>query len=61
MGVATGGMGERGPRLEILGNVPPEIASFKEIFGLFAIIFRFFQYFLNKVGETRPKIGIRGG
>ena len=61
MGVAPGGDGEMcpPPGSEFRGDVPPEIAIFKEKI-LNICHFLDFQYFQNKVFEIRGEIGIRG-
>ena len=60
MGVATGGDGGHVPRFEILGDVPPEIAIFKEKILKICQNFQIFENFQTKVAEIRGEIGIWG-
>ena len=63
MGVATGGYGgdvSPPPGSKFQGDIPPEIAIFKEHFMHVFQHFQIFHYFPNKVAETRGEIGIWG-
>ena len=62
MGVVAGGDGGQVPRIEILGGVPPDIATFEENSLSTYQNLKVFEYFQNKVIEIRGGIKIwRGG